>query len=46
MDGLGWVWWGGSCTFTWFGSVGDVILGEKRVRGEIDGEAGVGCRVD
>ena len=42
-----WAGFGGcSCRFTWFGSVGGVILsgdfgGEDRVRGKIDGEGGV-----
>ena len=36
----------GSCRFTWLGGVGGVIFLEDRVRGGIDGEAGVGCRVD
>ena len=40
-----------SCRFSWFGSVGGVILGvdlgdEDKVRGGIHGEGGVGCRVD
>ena len=57
LDGLGWAWRGSSCRITWFGSVGGVIfcLGEfeefeefeeDRVRGGIDGEGGVGSRVD
>ena len=51
MDGLGWVWRVSKCRFTWFGGVGGVILsvdfgGEDWVRGGIDGEGGVGCRVD
>ena len=46
-----WVWRVSSCRFTWFGGVGGVILSgdfgsENRVRGRIDGEGGVGCRVD
>ena len=44
-------WRVGSCRLTWLGGVGGVIFGvknggEDRVRGGVDGEGGVGCRVD
>ena len=52
MDGLGWVRRVSRVSrFTWFGSVGGLILSvvnwdEDRVREGVDGEGGVGCRVD